>query len=34
MMEAEVSINDKSLNLMEFSQMRIIEGFITEDSVN
>ena len=33
-MEAQVPVYNESLNLMEFSQMGIIEGFVTEDSIN
>lgn len=34
MLKSQVSVNDKPFNLMKFCQMSIIQGFISEDSIN
>jgi len=34
MTQSKVSINDETLNLMEFGKMGIIEGFISENSID
>jgi hypothetical protein len=34
MLETKVAIDDKAFNLVEFSEVSVVQSFVSEDSVN